>query len=42
MDHFPKCGVSALILADGVAGSQREAGQKGIETANITVRFDQQ
>ncbi|MNN80738.1 hypothetical protein D3C81_1974950 [compost metagenome] len=30
-----------LILADGVAGSQREAGQKEIEMAKIHVRFDQ-
>jgi len=29
------------ILADGVAGSQREAGQKEIEMAKIGVRIDQ-
>ena len=30
-----------LILAEGVAGSQRESGQKEIETAKIPVRIDQ-
>jgi hypothetical protein len=30
------------ILADRQDGSQREAGQKGIETANIRVRMDQE
>ncbi|MGF6203436.1 hypothetical protein [Pseudomonas laurylsulfatiphila] len=30
-----------VILAEGVAGSQRESGQKEIETAKIPVRIDQ-
>jgi hypothetical protein len=30
-----------VILAEGVTGSQRESGQKEIETAKIPVRIDQ-
>jgi hypothetical protein len=30
-----------VILAEGMAGSQRESGQKEIETAKIPVRIDQ-